>query len=514
MRLSELIEEVEAGNIKRVVPGSRNPVDPLVTGIHYRSDQVGPGGVFAALTGRNTDGHDFVEDAAARGSAAVISQKPLTLGCSVIEVKNTRMALADVAAAFYDYPSWKMTLVGVTGTNGKTTTAFLLGHILKSAGFQSGIIGTVNYHYAGRTVKSGLTTPEAPDLQGLLAEMAEAGVTHVILEVSSHGLVLERIRGCRFAGGVFTNLSQDHLDFHKDMEQYWTAKKRLFTDYISEAAGWAVINMDDKKGRELAGALEGIVRIRTGISDAAHVRASGLHFNQGGISGMLHMGGDAFALHSPLAGRFNLENILCAAGAASALGVDSETICKGIETFVSVPGRLERIPNDMERHVFVDFSHTPAALENVLVTLREIVDGRLICIFGCGGDRDRGKRPEMGVIAAKYSDLAVVTSDNPRTEEPERIIEDIVRGIAGARRIEPESLSHEFDSGVFTVEPDRRKAISLGIRASKPGDAVLIAGKGHETYQIIGEKTLEFDDRLEAEKVLSRGINDADTMDG
>ncbi|MFW5874691.1 MAG: UDP-N-acetylmuramoyl-L-alanyl-D-glutamate--2,6-diaminopimelate ligase, partial [bacterium] len=487
---------------------------PEVTGIYYRSGQVGPGGVFAALAGQKTDGHDFAGDAAARGAAAVVLQKPVNIDCTAIEVKDTRRALADMASAFYGYPSGEMSLVGVTGTNGKTTTAFLLEHILQSAGCRSGIIGTVNYHYAGRTLKSGLTTPEPPDLQGLLAEMADAGVTHVILEVSSHGVVLERIRGCGFAGGVFTNLSQDHLDFHGDMEQYWAAKKRFFIDYISESAGWAVINLDDKKGRDLAEATEGIRQICTGLSDAALVRASGLRFNQGGISGILHLGEDAFSFHSPLVGRFNLENILCAAGAALALGVDNKTICKGIETFVSVPGRLERVPNDLERHVFVDFSHTPAALENVLATLREIVDGRIICIFGCGGDRDRGKRPEMGEIAARYSDLAVVTSDNPRTEPPERIIEDIVKGIVGHRKVETGSLSRDFDSGVFTIEPDRRKAISLGIRVSKPGDVVVIAGKGHETYQIIGEKTVAFDDRLEAGKVLSRRMDDADTMDG
>ncbi|MCF8110438.1 MAG: UDP-N-acetylmuramoyl-L-alanyl-D-glutamate--2,6-diaminopimelate ligase [Desulfobacteraceae bacterium] len=514
MKLSGLIEKIEANNIKRVVTAPRPSVDPQVTGIYYRSDQVGAGGVFAALAGQRTDGHDFAKDAAARGAAAVILQKPINIDCTAIEVKDTRRALADMASAFYGHPSEKMSLVGVTGTNGKTTTAFLLDHILRRAGYRSGVIGTVNYRYAGKTLKSGLTTPEAPDLQGLLAEMAEAGVTHVILEVSSHGVVLERIRGCRFAGGVFTNFSQDHLDFHGDMEQYWAAKKRFFTDYISESAGWAIINLDDKKGLKLKEVLGGVRQVRVGISNEARVRASGLRFNQGGISGMLHLGEDVFAFHSPLAGRFNLENILCAAGAALAFGVDSEIICKGIETFVSVPGRLERVPNTLDRHVFVDFSHTPAALENVLATLREIVDGRIICIFGCGGDRDRGKRPEMGEIAARYSDLAVVTSDNPRTESPERIIEDIVKGIVGHRKVEPGLLGREFDSGVFTVESDRKKAISLGIRASRSGDAVVIAGKGHETYQIIGEKTVAFDDHLEAEKVLSRGINDADTMDG
>lgn len=514
MRLSRLIEKIDAGNIKKVSAGNKNPADPLVTGIYYRSDQVGSGGIFVAIAGQKTDGHDFARDAAARGADVVVSQKPLDIDVRVIEVKNTRKALAEMAAVFHGNPSEKMALIGVTGTNGKTTTAFLLEHILQCEGLRSGMIGTINYHYSGTIVKSGLTTPEAPDLQSVLAEMAEAGVNHVILEVSSHGVALERIRGCRFAAGIFTNLSQDHLDFHGDMEQYWAAKKRFFTDYIKETGARAILNMDDKKGRELAGELEGITQVRVGVSDTAQIRASELRFDQKGISGLLHLGKESFEFHCPLAGRFNLENILCAAGAAFCLGVSRKAVQEGIGTFVSVPGRLERVPNLLSRHVFVDFSHTPAALENVLTTLREVADGRVICIFGCGGDRDRGKRPAMGDIVARYSDLAVVTSDNPRTEPPEKIIEDIVKGIVGHRNIEPESLTPDFEPGLFTVEADRRKAIRLGIRASKPGDTVLIAGKGHETYQIIGEKTVAFDDRLEAAQVLSRGINDvANTMD-
>lgn len=514
MKLSELIAAVDAENLKNISTHGADSGDPEVSGIYYRSDMVKPGGVFVALAGQRTDGHDFVEDALARGAVAVVVQQTLTVRTRIIEVNNTRRALAQMAAVFYGNPSEKMTLIGVTGTNGKTTTAFLLEHILDVAGFSTGVIGTVNYHYAGRTVKSGLTTPEAPDLQRLLAEMAEAGVSHVILEVSSHGVSLDRIAGCRFAAGVFTNLSQDHLDFHKDMDDYWAAKKRFFTDYLRGVGALAVINVDDKKGRELASVLEDLRRVPVGLSDAARIRASELRFDQAGNSGRLHLNGESFPFHSSMPGRFNLENILCSAGTAFAMGVSSEQIREGIETFVSVPGRLERVHNTLDRHVFVDFSHTPAALENVLLTLREIVDGRVICIFGCGGDRDRGKRPRMGEIAMRYADLVVVTSDNPRTEPPEKIIEDIVKGITGHQRIAPESLIRDLESGVFTVEADRRRAIRLGIRASKPGDAVLIAGKGHEAYQIIGEDTVAFDDRLEAEQVLSWDMNDvADTVD-
>ncbi len=514
MRLSKLIEAAGGTVVNGSGSVSGNNDDPEITGIYHRSDQVKPGGVFVALPGENADGHDFAADAVGRGAAAVVAQRPIEPGACVVSVKNTRRALAEMAAAFYGYPSKKLTLIGVTGTNGKTTTSFLLEHILLCSGISAGVIGTVNYHYAGKTLKSGLTTPEASDMQRLLAEMAESGVTHVIIEVSSHGVVLDRIAQCGFEVGIFTNLSQDHLDFHKDMAHYWDAKKRFFTDYLKGKNASAVINMDDAKARELADALEGVRQFRVGMGNAGRIRPSELEFSQNGISGCLHLENGSFQFCSALVGRFNLENILCAAGAAEALGVLPDKIREGIETFVAVPGRLERVVNSLDRHVFVDYSHTPAAMENVLGTLRRNIDGRLICIFGCGGDRDRGKRPKMGGIACKYADLVVVTSDNPRTESPEKIIEDILEGIKKCARAAPETLDQDFIPATFTVEADRRKAIRLGIRVSKPGDAVLIAGKGHETYQIIGREIFDFDDRIEAQQVLSGGINDvADTLD-
>lgn len=510
MKLSELIAAMAPGRMH----SSAGPSNPEITGVYYRSDRVAPGGLFVALPGQNADGHDFAADAVDRGAAAVVVQRPMDLDACVIVVENTRQALAQAAAAFYRYPSKKLTLIGITGTNGKTTTAWLLERILQCHGICSGVIGTLNYHYADKTVKSGLTTPEASDLQHLLADMADAGVTHVIIEVSSHGVVLDRIAQCGFAIGVFTNLSQDHLDFHKDMEHYWAAKKRFFTDFLQRENPAAVINMDDARARELDDALAGVRRLRVGLGNAARIRPSGLEFDADGISGRLHLGDKTVDFHSPLVGRFNLENILCAAGTAEALEIAPETIAEGIATFASVPGRLERVANTLDRHVFVDFSHTPAALENVLAALRRTDFGRLICIFGCGGDRDRGKRPLMGEIAGNYADLAVVTSDNPRTEDPEKIIEDIVAGMHNCIPVTPESLGPDFVPGTFAVEPDRRQAIRCGIRASRPGDAILIAGKGHETYQIIGNTTLAFDDRVEAEQVLSWGMNDiVDTVD-
>ncbi|MFW6334199.1 MAG: Mur ligase family protein, partial [Desulfosalsimonas sp.] len=315
MKVSLLVKELE-DNLRGVLNGGGQPLDTEITGIYYRSDRVKPGGLFVAVEGVKSDGHDFVGDAVSRGACAVVAQKPLDIGVPVVEVADSRYALARLASAFWGHPSRRMKLIGVTGTNGKTTTAFLLDHILQTAGFNTGVIGTVNYHYAGKTSRSGLTTPEAPDLQKILSEMAEAGVTHVILEVSSHGISLERIAGCRFAAGIFTNLSQDHLDFHGDMESYWAAKRRFFTDYIADFGKFAVINIDDKKGRELYSVLTGLRKISVGLNDAASVRASQLRFDQGGTSGRLYLEQGSFPFHSALAGRFNLENLMCASAAA------------------------------------------------------------------------------------------------------------------------------------------------------------------------------------------------------
>ncbi|MBS0012438.1 MAG: UDP-N-acetylmuramoyl-L-alanyl-D-glutamate--2,6-diaminopimelate ligase [Desulfobacterales bacterium] len=512
MKLSTLMAAVNAdqgGNDQR-----QETQEVEITGIQYRSDRVRSGDLFVALPGQSRDGHDFAEDAAARGAAAVVARKSLNLNIPVLVVRDARNALAKAAARFYDHPSEKLTLIGITGTNGKTTTAMILEHMLRQSGLPTGMIGTINYHYRGKSFKSSLTTPEASDLQHMLADMAEAGVTHVIMEVSSHGVALQRIAGCRFSLGIFTNLSQDHLDFHGNMEAYWSAKKAFFTRYLREPGSAAVINTDDKKGRELVDILGQKRCIRIGLGNGSRVYPSGLSFDQHGIYGRLHLQSASFPFHSPLAGQFNLENILCAAAAAEFMGIAPRAICEAIETFAMVPGRLERISNTLDRYVFVDFSHTPAALKNVLLTLREIIPGRIICVFGCGGDRDRGKRPQMGEIAARYADLSVVTSDNPRTEAPGDIIADIVKGIHDARQLPPQEVGPEFERGSFTVEPDRKKAIRLGIRASHPGDAVLIAGKGHETYQIIGHQTVAFDDRLEAQHVLAWEMDDvADTLD-
>lgn len=517
MKLKRLIDAIAD---KRPSAGAAEVADCEINGIYYGSDRVRPGGLFVAVKGQNADGHAYIDDAVSRGAAAVVADRPVSAGVPVIEVADTRRAMAEMAAAFYGRPSEQMTMIGITGTNGKTTTAYLLESILAQQGHRPGVIGTVNYHFRDHTLPCGLTTPEAPDLQRVLAEMAAAGVTHVIMEVSSHGVVLDRIYGCCFDVGVFTNLSQDHLDFHGDMENYWAAKKRFFTHYLNcgNRRAKAVVNGNDEKAKQLAQSLDGVEVLTAGTDAFEQIRATDLQFDETGISGRLHLFSAGFAFHSPLVGRFNLENVLCAAGAAAALDVSPEAVRAGIEGFDRVPGRLEPVENDGRRHVFVDFSHTPAALENVLTTLKAIVPGRLICIFGCGGDRDRGKRPQMGEIAARHADLVIVTSDNPRTEPPEQIIADVVDGVARIteNRIEPAMIDTDFAAGTYVVEADRAAAIDCGIRVSASGDAVLIAGKGHEPYQIIGGQTIAFDDRAAARKALAaRGMinNDTHTMD-
>jgi UDP-N-acetylmuramyl-tripeptide synthetase len=500
MKLARLIAAIDATGVN--ADGQLSSYDPEIKAINYRSDLICPGDVFFALPGQSRDGHDFVADAAARGAAAIVAQRKVKSCVPVYVVNDTRLALAQAASCFYGNPSERLVLVGITGTNGKTTTAALLEHILRRSGFSTGLMGTISCRYGNKILKSSLTTPESSDLQKILADMADSGVTHCIMEVSSHGIALKRIAGCSFSMGIFTNLSQDHLDFHKTMDDYWFAKKSFFTQYLKEPGSVSVVNTDDKKGRELCDILERKRCIRVGLGNGNMVYASRLAFDQEGIHGRLHLQSASFPFYSPMFGHFNLENILCAAAAAELMGVAPGAIGRGIETFKSVSGRLQQVPDSQGRYVFIDFSHTPDALKNVLLTLGEIIAGRLICVFGCGGDRDRGKRPLMGEIAANYADLVVVTSDNPRTEDPMGIINDILKGIK-TQRIPPEGIDSDFKEKVFTVEPDRRKAIHLGIMAARPGDAVLIAGKGHETYQIIGHRTLAFDDYLEAGRVLA-----------
>ena len=506
MKLSELIEAVKPLCIDD--GAFENATDPEIASVHYRAQDVRPGGLFVAIAGHTADGHDFIDAAIKKGAVAVVSQRELKSKILNIQVTDTRQALADIAAGFYGRPAEQLTVIGITGTNGKTTTAYLVESILQQAGYVAGVIGTINYRYAGKIFDNPITTPESLDLQRILADMLQAGVTHVVMEASSHAIDLYRIRSCWFDVAVFVNLSQDHLDFHGNMESYWASKKRLFTEYLitgpKKDRALAVINCNTAKGQELADNLQ-VPVIKTGSGPNNTVRVASAQCDLNGIAGEISTPGGKIDFKSPLVGEHNLENILCAVGVGSALNLATHDLKSGIDAVGSIPGRLERIDNDT-RHVYVDYAHTPDALENVIRSLRAVTTDRIICVFGCGGDRDREKRPLMGAIAARLCDLAVVTSDNPRTEEPMTIINQILEGTRKIKRrhYSPAELKRGFDEKGYVVEAERKRAIQLGISVSQTGDTVLIAGKGHETYQILGTSTIAFDDREEAIKALSK----------
>ncbi len=517
MRLSTLLGEIPLLKINgapaadwlstagRGVTGAQ---DPDIGSIHYRSQDVKPGGLFVAIEGHRTDGNRYVDDAIGRGALAIVSRKPLHGDVVTVEVENPRQALSGISAAFYRHPSDRLFVIGITGTNGKTTTAYLLESILSASGYRTGVIGTINYRYAGHTFANPVTTPESLDLHRILATMLAAGVSHVVLEVSSHAVDLKRVDHCRFDIGIFTNLTQDHLDYHHDMEAYWACKKKFFTELLAagpkKKSAAAVINCDNPYGQELAGLLD-IRTLSTGHGEQAAIRPRDARIDRTGICATITSPAGDIPINSALIGRHNLDNLLAAAGAGTLLGIPCETIGDACGKLACVPGRLERVTGASGRFVYVDYAHTPDALENVLTALRPLTKGRLICVFGCGGDRDRTKRPQMGQIAGALCDLAVITSDNPRTELPLAIIEEIRSGI---RLTRSQELAPPVpnDAGArrprFIVIADRRQAIQTAVSVSRAEDTVLIAGKGHETYQIIGRETLPFDDREEALRAL------------
>jgi len=505
VKLSDLIKSVKPLCVDH--KGALKDTDPEIRSVHYRAQDVAPGGLFVAIAGHAADGHDFIDAAINRGAVAVVSQKELNREILNIRVANTRQALADIAAWFYGWPSERLTVIGITGTNGKTTTAYLVESILQQAGCEVGVIGTIDYRYAGKHFDNPITTPESLDLQRILADMLGAGVSHVVMEASSHAIDLYRIRSCWFDVAVFINLSQDHLDFHGNMESYWASKKRLFSDYLlsgpKKDQAVAVINCNSSRGKELANSLQ-VPGIKVGSGAGDTVRTVSAKCGLDGIAGEIETPAGNFDFKSRLVGEHNLENILCATGVGSALKLSTDTLKSGINAVAAVPGRLERIENQSGRFVYVDYAHTPDALENVIRALRAVASERIICVFGCGGDRDTEKRPLMGEIAVRLCDLAVITSDNPRTEEPIAIIDQILEGIQkiSCRRYSPADLQNGFNEKGYTVEADRKRAIQLGISVSRSGDTVLIAGKGHETYQILGTATIAFDDREEARKAL------------
>ena len=490
-----------------------------VTGLTQDSREVTEGSLFFAVPGVHVDGHEFAGDAVARGAAAVVLEREVRLpdGATWVKVPNIRRVMGKWAALFFRYPSRRMTLVGVTGTNGKTTVTYLLESIFSTGGWVPGVIGTVNYRYRDKTFSAPNTTPESLQLQALLAEMMEAGVQSVAMEVSSHALALERVRGVDFDGAVFTNLTRDHLDFHADMESYFSAKEKLFTDCLAgspKEKRFAVIHGEDPRGKTLLRKVRGmgVPALSYGRGEGWDVRPVEVAADLEGLRGKIRMGERSMDFSSRLLGWTNLENILAAAGVGYALGLEPGVIAEGIARLKSVPGRLERIENRSGPTVLVDYAHTPDALERALAQLRSFTRGRLITLFGCGGDRDRGKRPLMGEIAARLSDLVVLTSDNPRSEGPLQIIEEIEAGVkkTGMEKFSISDFGFSISNlkskilnlKLYFVEPDRRVAIRLAVSLARPGDLLLLAGKGHEDYQIVGSSRIHFDDREVAREEL------------
>ncbi len=480
-----------------------------VSSVCYAADRCEPGSLFVAVPGLVHDGHDFIREAVKRGAHFIVYQKDVYLpeGVVAIKVPDSRRALGEISKNWFGDPSSRLVLVGITGTSGKTTVSYLLESILKTAGFSTGVLGTVNYRYNEKIVPAPNTTPESYELQKILSEMVFSGVTHVIAEVSSHALDLKRVDDCDFDLGIFTNLSPEHLDYHKDMEDYFQAKKRFFTEILARGGKTTVprmiINADDSWGQRLLREA-GAPALSYGIGKNGGVTAEHQEITLEGIRAEINLCGNRIPIVSGLIGQFNLSNILAAAAAASILGIEASVIARGIRTLSGVPGRLQRIYSPAGIHVFVDYAHKPDALKQVLANLDQLKQKRLLTVFGCGGNRDRAKRPLMGETATRYSDLTIVTSDNPRLEEPMAIIGEIVAGIdrQKIKEVPPDHL--QFTKGVpaYAVMADRKSAITAAIGLAQTGDIVLIAGKGHEDYQILGTKKISFDDRVVAMEVL------------
>lgn len=468
--------------------------DPDITSLVIDSRSVTPGALFFALKGAKSDGHAYLEAAAGQGAAALLIGEDYHGTCPdgpvIIRSVNPRYTLAMLAAEFYGNPSDALQMIGVTGTNGKTTVTYMLQSLFQSLGESCGVIGTVGAHFAGRHLPTGATTPEAPELQHFLRQMVDAGMTAAALEISSHALEWRRVDGMRFDVAIFTNLTQDHLDFHGSMDRYLAAKSRLFRmPGKTDKKAVAVLNSDDPASEYFRPMIPEYRTIRTyGLDNPADITASDIELTPGANRFILHCQDGAFPTSVPIPGRHNILNALASVSALIALGYDAAAVAGAMKNLPAVPGRMETVDRGQPFQVFVDYAHTPDALVNLLDAVRPITPGRIITVFGCGGDRDRTKRPMMGDAVSNRSDLTIVTSDNPRTEEPTAIINDILPGLA--------------DGAEYRVIPDRRTAIQMAVRIAVEGDAVVIAGKGHEDYQIIGETIHHFDDREEAGAAL------------
>lgn len=489
MLLSRLVQSLSP------VP-SPAAADPEISSIAYDSRRVLPGALFVCIRGGRFDGHDFIGRAVESGASALIVDSPARVpaGTSipVLSVADARDALPALAAEFYGHPSRQLKLVGITGTNGKTTTTYLVESMLRRAGRRAGVIGTLGASIDGSSVDLDRTTPESVDLQAILSKMVERGIEAAAMEVSSHAVYMRRTVGCEFDVGVFTNLTQDHLDFHKSLDEYFETKLRFFRDYpkASDKPFVAVVNADDPYGPRVIEAARGTA-LTYGVRGGSDVRASGIHATPRGVEFRASCSLGECDVRMRLGGLFNVYNSLAAVGVGVVLGLGLDDIREGLEAVPAVAGRFESVDCGQDFAVIVDYAHTPDGLENVLRAAREIADGRLIVVFGCGGDRDRAKRPIMGRIASELADMCIVTSDNPRSEEPMAIIDEVLAGMDRA------SASAE-------VVADRREAIARALAAASAGDVVIIAGKGHETYQIFRDETIHFDDREVVRELLEK----------
>jgi UDP-N-acetylmuramoyl-L-alanyl-D-glutamate--2,6-diaminopimelate ligase len=499
MKLSQLLKNCSVQQV-------HGNVDLEVTGLHYDSRQINHGDVFFALRGVVSDGHKFISSAIANGAMVVFSEEATgdLESVTTVLVENTRQAMAMVAAEFYGNPTINMQVVGVTGTNGKTTITYLLEAILIKADLSPAVVGTINYRYGNDQRQAPHTTPESHDLMKQVNDFRESGARSLVMEVSSHALDQYRADGVHFQVGVFTNLTPEHLDYHQDMERYFTSKYHLFKELLPRDNGRAVINIDDAYGQRLAAMLPDA--LTCGRSREADVYPENLNVSLNGINGQVATPLGIVEIESPLLGDFNVENLLCTIGAAVALNLSPQIISDGLAECAGVPGRLELIENDRDAVILVDYAHTGDALRRAIEAMQGLAPQRILTIFGCGGDRDRSKRPVMAEVAARGSDIAIATSDNPRSEDPEQILNDVRSGLVKVHECEWSKIEAERAEGKgYVVIPDRSEAIQFAIKILRPGDLLLVAGKGHEDYQILNSGRIHFDDREELRKALQAG---------
>ncbi len=510
MKLAELIQDGERGGVvEGGVTRVTGETDLEIAGLSYDSRTVKPGALFFSLARDTARNRANLEDALNRGARAVVvrgwdggTARP---AATLVESERPRLLMGAAASRFYGAPSERVDLVGITGTAGKTTTTYLLASIFEAAGLGAGIIGTVGIFIKGRKLGSGLTTPESVDFEAALAAMEREGVRIAAAEVSSIGIEEGRVERLNFRACMFTNLGRDHLDYHGNMENYFAAKLRLFTEILPRsrrAHTVAVVRGDDPYGQRVLAAVEGR-KVTFGMDRALDVYPESFTTDLGGIRATISALGKRLEISSPLVGEINLLNILGASALSVALGIEMAAVAEGVRRCPGAPGRLETVAAIPGVTVLVDYAHKPDALEAVLTALRRLGEGRLICVFGCGGDRDRGKRPIMGEIAGRIADLPILTSDNPRSEDPLAIIAEVEKGLIAAGLHQIEKAASAGGSKGYIVEPDRRAAIAAALAIAKPGDVVIVAGKGHEDYQLVGRRTLKFDDRTAVREIAA-----------